>query len=187
MFVWYFYLNIFISTNISKLFRPERHRASVSANGPSAVTSVRASLHRHDLSFSVNSKLRSSFIWTFDFLLWLLRLFSEQTQIWASCGSPSARARSNHCERSMVSGSPLSLCRVDHRRRVCARFVLAAVLERRRHRRGCLSERDLSLNQSYFPLQHTFVDQMEMYRWVLFMFDCTTLFLPPPSCLCTVL
>ena len=39
----------------------------------------------------------------------------------------------------------------------------------------------------YFPLPSTFVEQMEMYRWVLFMYACSALFVlhPPafaPSC-----
>lgn len=136
--------------------------------------------------FHVNSKIWSSCYLKIGCLMWLLRLvWDEQTGV---SGRALCLLCSSMCGALPARGSVESLWTDSGSRRVstlssrlqemnlCARPFLAAVFMRRRRHYGCIWRDICHWMKVYFPLQSTFVEQMEMYRWVLFMFACSTLF-----------
>lgn len=85
-------------------------------------------------------------------------------------------ARSNHCEVTAVH--PHSVSVMAGQGSLCSRPFLAAVFMRRRCLCGCIwrDVDDVTEWKFIFLCKSMFVEQIEIYRWVLFMFACSALF-----------
>lgn len=109
------------------------------------------------------------FIWSFGYLMSVV--WNEQTSVltrgvrqqsFVSGAEPLLRgARPNHCEQrvSRSSGS--------QEMNLCAHPFSAAVFMRRRCHYGCIWKDICHWMKVYFPWLSTFVEQMEMHRWVI--------------------
>lgn len=85
-------------------------------------------------------------------------------------------ARSNHCELTAVH--PHSVSVMAGQGSLCSRPFLAAVFMRRRCLCGCIwrDVDDVTEWKFIFLCKSMFVEHIEIYRWVLFMFACSALF-----------
>lgn len=116
------------------------------------------------------------FIWSFGYLMSVV--WNEQTHVlmrgvWRQSFVSGAEpllhgARPNHCEQR-VSGSQRfpTLSSGSQEMNPCAHPISAAVFMRRRRHYGCIWKDICHWMKVYFAWLSTFVEQMEMHRWVI--------------------